>query len=32
MALLAEISGTQFNPLLVGNFVQAMRGHGPAAP
>jgi hypothetical protein len=32
LALLAEISGTQFNPLLVGNFVQAMRGHGPAAP
>jgi len=30
MGLLAEISGREFNPLLVGNFVQAMKGHSPA--
>jgi len=32
IGLLAKISGREFNPLLVENFVQTMRVHGPAAP
>jgi putative nucleotidyltransferase with HDIG domain len=31
MELFAEISGRELNPLLVGNFVETMGGHYPAA-
>lgn len=31
MGLLFETAGREFNPLLVDNFVQTMRGHGPVS-